>query len=103
MQRLTNLFKAIRAKGYAMQERVINPKAASISVPICIGRRRVRLHVADLDRLGAHHRRRREAAAVAAADTDHPGCHTESQERRRVPPVSPAEAAAARVKSPETA
>ncbi|MGZ5805466.1 MAG: helix-turn-helix domain-containing protein [Xanthobacteraceae bacterium] len=37
-QRLNGLFKAIRAKGYATQERVINPKAASISVPIMIDR-----------------------------------------------------------------
>ena len=35
---LNSLFKSIRAKGYAMQERVINPKAASISVPIMVGR-----------------------------------------------------------------
>ena len=33
------IFKAIRAKGYATQERVINPKAASISVPIMVGRK----------------------------------------------------------------
>jgi IclR family mhp operon transcriptional activator len=36
-QRLNALFKSIRAKGYATQERVINPKAASISVPIMVG------------------------------------------------------------------
>lgn len=35
---LNGLFKSIRAKGYAAQERVINPKAASISVPITVGR-----------------------------------------------------------------
>ena len=35
---LIGLFKSIRAKGYATQERVINPKAASISVPIMVGR-----------------------------------------------------------------
>jgi IclR family mhp operon transcriptional activator len=38
-QMLDGLFKAIRAKGYATQERVINPKAASISVPIIVGRK----------------------------------------------------------------
>lgn len=37
-QRLNGLFKSIRAKGYATQERVINPKAASISVPIMVKR-----------------------------------------------------------------
>lgn len=36
---LDGLFKSIRAKGYATQERVINPKAASISVPIIVGRK----------------------------------------------------------------
>lgn len=36
--RLNSLFKTIRAKGYATQERVINPKAASISVPIVVER-----------------------------------------------------------------
>ena len=36
---LEALFKTIRAKGYAMQERVINPKAASISVPIIVDRK----------------------------------------------------------------
>ncbi len=35
---LSGLFTSIRAKGYATQERVINPKAASISVPITVGR-----------------------------------------------------------------
>ncbi|MDI1344848.1 MAG: helix-turn-helix domain-containing protein [Pseudolabrys sp.] len=38
-QMLDGLFKSIRAKGYATQERVVNPKAASISVPIMVGRR----------------------------------------------------------------
>jgi IclR family mhp operon transcriptional activator len=37
--RLNGLFKTIRAKGYATQERVINPKAASISVAIAGDRR----------------------------------------------------------------
>ena len=36
--RLNRLFKTIRANGYATQERVINPRAASISVPILVGR-----------------------------------------------------------------
>lgn len=36
---LDGLFKSIRTKGYATQERVINPKAASISVPIIVGGR----------------------------------------------------------------
>ncbi len=36
---LDGLFRSIRANGYARQERVINPKAASISVPILVGRR----------------------------------------------------------------
>ena len=34
---LDGLLKMIRADGYATQERVINPKAASISVPILVG------------------------------------------------------------------
>lgn len=34
---LDGLFKSIRAAGYAKQERLINPKAASISVPILVG------------------------------------------------------------------
>ncbi len=38
-QRLYGLFKAIRANGYATQERTINPKASSISVPILVERR----------------------------------------------------------------
>jgi IclR family transcriptional regulator, mhp operon transcriptional activator len=36
---LDGLFKSIRADGYARQDRVINPKAASISVPIIVGRK----------------------------------------------------------------
>ncbi len=36
---LDGLFKSIRADGYAKQDRVINPKAASISVPIIVGRK----------------------------------------------------------------
>ena len=36
---LDGLFKSIRADGYATQDRVINPKAASISVPIIVGRK----------------------------------------------------------------
>jgi IclR family mhp operon transcriptional activator len=36
---LEGLFKSIRADGYATQDRVINPKAASISVPIIVGRK----------------------------------------------------------------
>ena len=36
---LEGLFKSIRADGYATQERVINPKAASISVPIIVGQK----------------------------------------------------------------
>ena len=39
VQMLEGLFRSIRADGYAKQERVINPKAASISVPILVGRR----------------------------------------------------------------
>lgn len=35
--RLEGLFKSIREAGYAKQERVINPKAASISMPIMVG------------------------------------------------------------------
>ncbi len=38
-QRLTRLLDAIRAKGYAMQDREINPKASGIAVPICVGPR----------------------------------------------------------------
>jgi IclR family mhp operon transcriptional activator len=34
---LDGLFNVIRANGYATQERVINPKASSISVPIIVG------------------------------------------------------------------
>lgn len=37
--RLDILFKSIRTKGYAYQERVINPKAAGISAPIKVGRK----------------------------------------------------------------
>jgi IclR family mhp operon transcriptional activator len=36
-QRLTKLLDAIRAKGYAVQDREINPKATGIAVPICLG------------------------------------------------------------------
>jgi IclR family mhp operon transcriptional activator len=39
VQLLEGLFKSIRADGYATQDRVINPKAASISVPIIVGRK----------------------------------------------------------------
>jgi len=39
IQRLTKLFDAIRAKGYAFQDREINPKAAGIAVPIRAGTR----------------------------------------------------------------
>lgn len=38
-QRLHAMLQAIRLKGYALQDRVINPKTASISVPIRAGRR----------------------------------------------------------------
>ena len=38
-QRLTQLLDAIRAKGYAVQDREINPKASGIAVPICVGPR----------------------------------------------------------------
>lgn len=38
-QRLDKLFESIRLKGYAMQEREINPKAAGISVPVRRGAR----------------------------------------------------------------
>jgi IclR family mhp operon transcriptional activator len=38
-QRLTRLLDAIRARGYAVQDREINPKASGIAVPICIGPR----------------------------------------------------------------
>jgi len=38
-ERLNRMLEAIRLKGYAAQQRVINPKAASISVPIRAGRR----------------------------------------------------------------
>ncbi len=38
-QRLSATLQAIRLKGYAVQDRVINPKTASISVPIKAGRR----------------------------------------------------------------
>ena len=35
--RLTKLLDAIRAKGYAVQDREINPKTTGIAVPICFG------------------------------------------------------------------
>lgn len=38
-QRLTQLLDAIRARGYAVQDREINPKASGIAVPICVGPR----------------------------------------------------------------
>ena len=38
-QRLTRLLDAIRARGYAVQDREINPKASGIAVPICVGPR----------------------------------------------------------------
>ncbi|MGP0091805.1 MAG: IclR family transcriptional regulator C-terminal domain-containing protein [Xanthobacteraceae bacterium] len=38
-QRLTKLFDAIRAKGYATQDREINPKTTGIAVPIRLGAR----------------------------------------------------------------
>jgi IclR family mhp operon transcriptional activator len=38
-ERLTKLFDAIRAKGFATQHREINPKAAGIAVAICQGSR----------------------------------------------------------------
>jgi len=38
-QRLTRLLDAIRARGYAVQDREINPKASGIAVPICDGPR----------------------------------------------------------------
>jgi len=38
-QRLAKLFAAIRAKGHAIQDREINPKATGIAVPICHGGR----------------------------------------------------------------
>jgi IclR family transcriptional regulator, mhp operon transcriptional activator len=38
-QRLTKLLDAIRAKGYAIQDREINPKATGIAVPIRLGAR----------------------------------------------------------------
>ncbi len=38
-ERLTKLRDAIRAKGYAIQDREINPKTTGIAVPICLGTR----------------------------------------------------------------
>jgi IclR family mhp operon transcriptional activator len=38
-QRLTKLLDAIRAKGYAIQDREINPKTTGIAVPIRLGTR----------------------------------------------------------------
>jgi IclR family transcriptional regulator, mhp operon transcriptional activator len=38
-QRLTKLLDAIHAKGYAIQDREINPKTTGIAVPICVGTR----------------------------------------------------------------
>jgi IclR family mhp operon transcriptional activator len=38
-KRVNGLLKTVRANGYATQERVINPKAASISVPIMVSGR----------------------------------------------------------------
>jgi IclR family transcriptional regulator, mhp operon transcriptional activator len=38
-QRLAKLFDAIRAKGYALQDREINPKTTGIAVPIRLGAR----------------------------------------------------------------
>ena len=48
-QRLTKLLDAIRAKGYAIQDREINPKTTGIAVPIHLGARVARKLVADLD------------------------------------------------------
>jgi IclR family transcriptional regulator, mhp operon transcriptional activator len=36
-ERLTKLLDAIREKGYAIQDREINPKTTGIAVPICLG------------------------------------------------------------------
>ena len=38
-QRLTRLLDAIRARGYEVQDREINPKTTGIAVPVSIGRR----------------------------------------------------------------
>jgi IclR family transcriptional regulator, mhp operon transcriptional activator len=38
-RRLNSILQAVRHRGYAVQDRVINPKTASISVPIKAGRR----------------------------------------------------------------
>lgn len=38
-QRLAKLFEAIRAKGYAIQDREINPRATGLAVPIVLGTR----------------------------------------------------------------
>jgi len=38
-QRLTKILDSIRAKGFAVQDREINPKAAGMAVPICVGER----------------------------------------------------------------
>jgi IclR family transcriptional regulator, mhp operon transcriptional activator len=38
-RRLTTLLDAIRVKGYAIQDREINPKTTGIAVPICLGTR----------------------------------------------------------------
>jgi len=38
-QRLSRLFEAIRAKGYAIQDREINPKTTGLAVPIVLGTR----------------------------------------------------------------
>ena len=101
-QRLKNLFKAIRAKGYAMQERVINPKAASISVPICIGPDvfgcMSLIWIASALTAEDAEKRLLSPLLTLSSRLSHG-----IQERRRVGPVRPAEAATARVKSPETA
>jgi IclR family mhp operon transcriptional activator len=38
-RRLTRLFDAIREKGYALQDREINPKATAIAIPVFVGAR----------------------------------------------------------------
>ena len=68
-QRLTKRLDAIRAKGYEVQDREINPKTTGIAVPVQIWATRARKLVADLDIVRADNRKgRNRISAVAEID-----------------------------------
>ena len=78
-QRLTRLLDAIEAKGYAIQDREINPKTTGIAVPIRLGPRLLGKYVIDLDIVGDDHRKSRSRTLPAAGRNGCPHCRRDPE------------------------